>query len=642
MTRPLATVAGDKNLSQFIMESNSSAIESIYGQRADKFSAAEKRYALRERMVMNLRVATFIGAAAMFVLGWNSGQGRLWYLAGSIAIAAFYALVVYHQRVHGEMRRYGLLKRINEQAIARLRRDWTALHMTHVAVPAEHQAVAVDLDLFGHASLFHFLCTAATPIGNRVLRDWLLNPAYPDGIKRRQQAVSELAPHLELRQNLILNGLLLADRGRATERFVDWAEGDAWLAARRWLLWLVRIVSAAAVLILVLMCSRIIPVEIGVLAILGVLLTNALITTLFGGKVHNIFSTINLRRNEAARYLSIFKLMYSMPDSTTELQAVKAEARRHGGGVMLRMRQLNRIAALAMMRHYPFLCIFVYLPLQFFFLYDFHILNLLEAWQTRYGQYARVWFEALGKFEALASLAAVAHDHPQWAMPEVAHSADRFQARKLGHPLLPCLARVDNDVEVGPAGSCLLVTGSNMSGKSTLLRAIGVNAILAQAGAPVCAERMSMPPLVPATSMRIHDSLENGVSYYMAQLMRLKEIVDLARDPAKRNNRTLLYLLDEILLGTNSKERHIAVVRVLHYLVQREAIGAVSTHDLDLAASQPLSGVCRCVHFQETLHDRQAEHPMTFDYILRPGVATTTNALKLLEIVGLGENGTPQ
>ena len=123
-----------------------------------------------------------------------------------------------------------------------------------------------------------------------------------------------------------------------------------------------------------------------------------------------------------------------------------------------------------MISHNPFLCIFVYLPLQFAFLYDFHILNLLEWWQTRYGQYARAWFQALGKFEALCSLAAIAHDHPDWAMPEVDDSADRFHARKLGHPLLPCTTRVNNDVEVGPTGSCLLVTGSNMSGKSTLLR----------------------------------------------------------------------------------------------------------------------------------------------------------------------------
>jgi ABC-type multidrug transport system fused ATPase/permease subunit len=624
------------------MDSNLSAIESIYRQRADKFSAAEKRYENLERMVMHLRVATFIGAAVMFVMGWNSQQQRLWYWAGCILIAGFFVLVAYHERVRRQMRRYRLLRQINQQAIARLSRDWEALHTTHVAVPAEHQAVAADLDLFGHASLFHFLCAAATPIGIRALRDWLLNPASPEEIKRRQQAVSELAPHLELRQNLILNGLLLAYRGQTTERFVDWAEGAPWLAARRWLLWLVRIVSAAAVLILVLMCCRIIPVEIGMLAVIGVVLINALITALFGGKVHNIFSIINLRRNEAARYLNIFELMYSMPDSSTELQAVKAEAKSHGGGVMLRMRQLNRIAVLAMIRHNPLLKFYVHLPLQFMFLYDFHFLILLEAWQTRYGRYVRAWFQALGKFEALSSLASVAHDHPQWAMPEVDPSAERFQARKLGHPLLSCRTRVDNDVEVGPAGSCLLVTGSNMSGKSTLLRAIGVNAILAQAGAPVCAERLAMPPVALATSMRIRDSLENGVSFYMAQLMRLKEIVDLARDPKARNNRPLMYLLDEILLGTNSRERHIAVVRVLNYLVQCGAIGAISTHDLDLAAGEPLSDVCRCVYFRETLHDQHVEQPMTFDYILRPGIATTTNALKLLEIVGLGENDMPK
>ncbi len=196
---------------------------------------------------------------------------------------------------------------------------------------------------------------------------------------------------------------------------------------------------------------------------------------------------------------------------------------------------------------------------------------------------------------------------------------------------------MDNDVEVGPAGSCLLVTGSNMSGKSTLLRAIGVNAVLAQAGAPVCAAQLVMPPVVPATSMRILDSLEDGVSFYMAQLMRLKEIVNLARHCESRGGRGLLYLLDEILLGTNSRERHLAVVRVLHFLVESGAIGAVSTHDLDLASSRPLAGVCRCVHFRETLNDQNAQHPMTFDYILRPGVATTTNALKLLKIVGLGD-----
>jgi DNA mismatch repair ATPase MutS len=146
-----------------------------------------------------------------------------------------------------------------------------------------------------------------------------------------------------------------------------------------------------------------------------------------------------------------------------------------------------------------------------------------------------------------------------------------------------------------------------------------------------------MPPVALATSMRIRDSLEDGVSFYMAELLRLKQIVEAARDGDARNQRRLLYLLDEILLGTNSRERHLAVVRVLRHLLERGAIGAISTHDLELAASEPLAGVCRCVHFCETLHDRDAQRPMTFDYKLRPGIATTSNALKLLEMVGLGE-----
>ena len=258
-----------------------------------------------------------------------------------------------------------------------------------------------------------------------------------------------------------------------------------------------------------------------------------------------------------------------------------------------------------MIRHEPLFYLFVYMPLQFVFLYDFHALNLLEAWQARYGRYARRWFLALGRFEALCSLAAVVHDQPRWTIPEVDASADRVQARGLGHPLLPGETCVANDVEIGPAGSFLLVTGSNMSGKSTLLRAIGVNVVLAQAGAPVCAEHLLMPPVALATSVRVRDSLETGVSFYMAELMRLKEIVDLARDANSRKDRAILYLLDEILLGTNSKERHIAVVRVLQHLLHRGTIGAISTHDLDLAASGQLATVCRSVHFCETLHDRR-------------------------------------
>ena len=616
------------------------AIETKYRRRADQFLAAERRYAFQERMVMHLRVAAFVVVAVMFVVGWNSREPRWWFVAGGVAVVGFSAAVAWHEYIRSQMLRNLLFRQVNEQAIARLRRHWKGLPETWVDVPAERQAVAADLDLFGHASLFHLLCAANTPLGIRTLRDWLLTPTAPDEVQRRQLATAELAPYLDLRQTLIVEGRLLADRGRTAERFVHWADSAPWLALRPWLRWLCRVATTAALLIPTLMVFGVLSFEVAAYSFLAVLAVNINIIAIFGGKVHGVFAVLNLRHGEAARYLRMFELMYSMPDSSSELDAVKRETTGLGGGVLLRMRQLNRVAALAMLRHNSMFKLFLYLPLYLAFLYDFHVLDLLEAWQAKHGRYARRWFVALGKFEALCSLATLVHDHPRWTMPNVDASAERLQAHQLGHPLLPCETCVPNDVEIGPAGSFLLVTGSNMSGKSTLLRAIGVNVVLAQAGAPVCAECLVLPPLALATSMRIRDSLEDGVSFYMAELLRLKEIVDAARDGDPRNHRTLLYLLDEILLGTNSRERHLAVVRVLRHLLDCGAIGAISTHDLELGTSEPLAGVCRCVHFCETLHDRDAERPMTFDYRLRPGIATTSNALKLLEIVGLGAKET--
>jgi len=608
--------------------------EATYRQRRDSFAAAERRDAQRDGMLTHCRQVVFVLAAVLFGAAWVSENGLGLYIGGGLALGGFLALITYHEYVRGERQRHGLLRRINEEALARLRRDWAAWPETPVEVPPEHQAVADDLDLFGHASLFHFLCSANTPLGIGTLRDWLLQPAGPDEIQRRQRAVVELAAQLELRERLALEGRLLADRGRATDRFLNWTEEKPWLASRPWLLWPCRIVPAGVAMVLALLACGAISLEAGIVALLGVFLVNLLITVVFGASVHEIFAVVCERSGAVCRYLGMFELLYTMPDSTTELDTIRREITTLGGGVLRRLRQLGRAAALAQLRT-PLLFFFVYLPLQFSVLYDFHVLTLLEAWQRKYGRYARPWFRGLGKFEALSSLAGTAYDHPDWALPEVTAAANRFAARRLGHPLLRAETCVANDVEIGPAGSVLLVTGSNMSGKSTLLRAVGVNAVLAQAGAPVCAAQLTMPGVTLATSMRIRDSLEDGVSFYMAELMRLKAIVDLARDAARRQGRTLLYLLDEILQGTNSRERHVAVVHVLHHLVEQAALGAVSTHDVELAASEPLAGVCRCVHFRETLHGQDAARPMTFDYVLRPGPATTTNALKLLEIVGL-------
>jgi DNA mismatch repair ATPase MutS len=272
-------------------------------------------------------------------------------------------------------------------------------------------------------------------------------------------------------------------------------------------------------------------------------------------------------------------------------------------------------------------------PLQIISLWDLQLLDMLERWQAQNGQFARDWLAAMAEVEALAALAGLTFDQPDWTFPNIDEKCDRLTARGIGHPLLADDLRVVNDVEVGPPGSFLLVTGSNMSGKSTLLRSLGVNIVLAGAGSAVCASELRLPPVRLWTSVRVQDSLERGISFFMAELQRLKQIVDAARDAAPDDPR-LFYLLDEILQGTNTAERQIAARRIIHFLVDQGAIGAVSTHDLTLAEGPELTPAARPVHFSETVSRDREGPPMTFDYKIRPGLATTTNALRLMELIG--------
>jgi DNA mismatch repair ATPase MutS len=271
-------------------------------------------------------------------------------------------------------------------------------------------------------------------------------------------------------------------------------------------------------------------------------------------------------------------------------------------------------------------------------LWDLHVLAAFERWQAQAGPHVRGWLATLGEIEALAALAGLAFDEPTWVTPDFDPAAASYQAAALGHPLLPDDARVTNDVTVGPPGTFLLVTGSNMSGKSTLLRAIGVNAVLAAAGGPACAQALTLPPVELWTSVRVQDSLERGVSFFLAELRRLKLVLDAARRARRAGTAPVLYLLDEILQGTNTAERQVAARRIIADLVAQGAIGAVSTHDLALADAPELAASAAPVHFTDLVGDGVAAPLMSFDYRLRPGVATTTNALRLMQLVGFDDD----
>jgi DNA mismatch repair ATPase MutS len=287
------------------------------------------------------------------------------------------------------------------------------------------------------------------------------------------------------------------------------------------------------------------------------------------------------------------------------------------------MRQFRRIVSWFDLRHNGLVHPFINALL----MWDIHCVLRLEQWQTRVGGRVRMWFSAIGEVEAISSFAGLAHDEPTFCDAEILDGPARFHAQCLGHPLISDEIRVDNDVGPLNSGAALLVTGSNMSGKSTLLRSMGLSAVMGLAGCPVCARRLTLTPVTLVTSVRVSDSLEAGVSRFYAEVAKLKRAVDTATQGS-----SVLFLLDEILHGTNSRERQIGARWVLSELLANSAVGAVSTHDEALCRlGGDLQTSVLQVHFQESVNG----DVMSFDYKLRPGPVRSGNALRLMRTVGL-------
>jgi hypothetical protein len=606
--------------------------ERIYARRAARF--ARRAGALRGRSywISYARLAIFLVAAGCLAMGvFGSTWRETLFAIGATCVAGFVYLIIRHGAVVAAEQRYQSLSTINEHALARVRRDWARLPTPPVVAEPSDPPLARDLDLFGRSSLVQLLGGGgATALGRRTLRGWLLEPAAVEAVVARQGAVAELAGQLNRRQRFIELGRRLGDDVRPTERFLAWAEDRPWLAARPWLRWTARLAPLGLLASATAQTLGLLRVSLWA----WILVLNVALSLLLARQVHAIFNRVSSRAGDIADYARLFALVGARPAQAERLRRLDAEMSHSEHGATAQLDQLARLLSLADLR----LSQMVHAVVQALTLWDFHVLDRIERWQARAASHAPRWFAALAEWDALAALATVAHDNPAWAYPQICDPAEAavVSARGLGHPLLAASARVVNDVSLGPPQTFLLVTGSNMSGKSTLLRAIGLNVVLAQAGGPVAAKWFRLPPVLVATSMRVDDSLADGTSLFMAELNRLKQIVDAAcRQQAAGHPRRLLYLLDEILHGTNSVERQVAVRRVMLHLLDEGAIGAISTHDLALANVAPLDTAGQKVHFQESFSESPAGRRMTFDYLLRPGLATTTNALQLLEMVGL-------
>jgi hypothetical protein len=583
-----------------------------YQTRLESRRATLQRYDKLDARVSVLRLVIGIVFVATAWLIWGSPLLPRWTI--SIPVAGFLGLVVYHERLFQSRRRARRAVRFYEEGIARIEDRWIGRGVSDFNFPDESHLYAPDLDIFGKGSLFELLCTAQSSAGRSTLGRWLCSPAHKDEILLRQQAVGELRSNIDLWEDLAILGQDV--RSAIRPELTGWSEAPTTLNSP--------IAHRAALVLALLNTTGLIYYFVAgsavpLLVILAISITFA---RLQRRRVLSVLGAID----EPQRELKILGLALARLEReqfrSSKLVAVQSVL---GGQHRTASREIRRFLRLG---------VFVdsqrnqfFRPFSYLLMWGTQLAYAIERWRRKNGQDVVRWLTAVGELEALCALAGYHYEHPDDPFPEIVEAGAVLEADELRHPLLPSGQCVPNSVKFGGELQLFVVSGSNMSGKSTLLRTVGVNLVLALAGAPVRAKRIRVSPLNIGATLRIQDSLQTGTSRFYAEIQRLRQIIDLTTGPLP-----VLFLLDEILHGTNSHDRAIGAEAIMRGLIDHGAIGLVTTHDLALArAAEKLGPRAVNVHFEDHLENGK----MVFDYRLRTGVVQKSNALELMRAVGL-------
>lgn len=509
-----------------------------------------------------------------------------------------------------------------EHGLTRITDRWSGLRPRPVPgtvqAAADDSLYAHDLDLFREGGLFELLCTARTTCGEETLARWLLASAPLDVVGARQAAVADLRDRLRLREDTAsLPGpeTIRIDR----DALLAWAElpQPALPSPLRWLAPLLAALTILAAL-------RWYAAQSPVLFALAIVM-DASLAFFLQRRLRTLFAGAEKAAGPLAGLSALLELLESETFAAPLLLTLQAGLR-DGIPASRAVRRLATLTRAMELRGNPLLRL-LNVPL----LFSVQLGAWVQAWREQHGSRLRVWFEAVGQIEALLSLSAYHFEHPDDRFPELISAAtpDRalFDAAALGHPLLTSAACVRNDVLLDEHTRLLLVSGSNMSGKSTLLRSVGVATVMALAGSPVRARHLRLSFFQVAASIQVNDSLQNGRSRFYAEILRLRAICETARQRSP-----VLFLLDELLAGTNSHDRVAGASGIVRELLAAKAIGLLSTHDLALAAMpEPEASLIRNAHFEDQVSDEK----LTFDYTLREGVVTRSNGLALMRMIGL-------
>jgi len=561
----------------------------------------------------NARFGVFVAAVLAAWLAFRTQAISGWWLV--VPALAFIGLVAWHASVLHRHQRFTRAVDFYKRGIARLDENWEGSGEAGERFKDPAHPYSEDLDLFGKGSLFELLCRARTQAGEQTLAAWLKSPAAADEIRFRQEAVSELRSKLDLREDLALLGADVR-AGVDPDPLVHWGEGPARFHSNS-----IRI--AAALIACLALASLAFWIVEGrhqwfMLAIM--------IELLFVYSQRRTVGDTVRAAERAGRDLELLSSVLARLEkenfNSPRLKSLRAALNCEGVPCSRGIARLNRLIVLLDSRKNLF-----FAPVALILLWEIQLAFLVERWRQKNGRAISGWLRAVAELEALSSFAGYSYEHPGDPFPELSPESSSFEGLALGHPLLPESKCVRNDVHLTGEVRVLVVSGSNMSGKSTLLRTVGINAVLALAGAPVRARSLRIAPLAVGASIRVMDSLHDGTSRFYAEITRLRKLVTLADGPLP-----LMFLLDELLHGTNSHDRRIGAEAVIRGLVHRGALGLLTTHDLALAhIAEALAPNALNVHFEDHIDNGH----MAFDYRLLPGIVKKSNALELMRSIGL-------
>ncbi len=537
-----------------------------------------------------------------------------WWLA--LPGVIFVALIMVHEPVRRRADRARRSVQFYANGLARLDGRWPGTGSPGLSYLNVEHPYAADLDLFGTGSLFEKLCTARTRSGEDTLAAWLLAPASPEEIAGRHDAVRELRPQLDLREDLELLG---ADLRQA----IDPVALAEWGTAAR--VFPGPLVPLVATILGVLGTTTLVgwlSFDFDLSLLLLVLVCDGILARVVFNRVRTVLSAVERRTADLVHLSELLRRLETHPFKAPLLRQLVKSLETQGQPASRQIRRLARLLQLLDYRRNQ-----LFAPIGALWFWGTQIAVRIDAWRSGPGPRVVDWLSAIGEFEALCALAGYAAENPLDVFPQISAGSAQVEAEAIGHPLLERRDCVFNDVTLGDRTHALIVSGSNMSGKSTLLRTLGVNTVLALAGAPVRATRLQLTPMAVGATLRIQDSLQAGRSRFYAEITRVRQLVELSRGELP-----LLFLFDELFNGTNSHDRFVGAQAVVKGLIERGAIGMVTTHDLALTEfaggeDSPITNV----HFA----DRLVDGKMIFDYRMRPGVVQHSNALALMRAIGL-------